>query len=147
MTTEDNEILPQHVALNRARWDEYAAEYAAPGERSWALAPGEETWGIFGVPESELHLLPDDLEGLDAIELGCGTGYVSAWMTRRGARVVGIDNSGKQLETAASLQIAHKAAISIEIAGPARFSHGQRQRLIDIVLEDEGGDFVGHAGE
>ena len=79
MTTDDNEILPEHVALNRARWDECAAEYAAPGERSWALAPGEETWGIFGVPEADLHLLPDDLAGFDAIELGCGTGYISAW--------------------------------------------------------------------
>ena len=107
MTTDGNEDLPEHVALNRAKWDEWAAEYAAPGERAWALAPGEETWGIFDVPEAEIHLLPDDLEGLDAIELGCGTGYISAWMARRGARVVGIDNSPKQLETATRLQREH----------------------------------------
>jgi SAM-dependent methyltransferase len=41
------------------------------------------------------------------IELGCGTGYVSAWLARRGARPVGIDNSPKQLETAARLQREH----------------------------------------
>jgi SAM-dependent methyltransferase len=99
--------LPEHVALNRAKWDEYAPEYVAAGERAWKLAPGEETWGIFGVPEAELHLLPDDLAGKDAIELGCGTGYVSAWLTRRGARVVAIDNSPKQLETATRLQAEH----------------------------------------
>ena len=52
-------------------------------------------------------MLPDDLAGLDAIELGCGTAYVSAWMARRGARPVGIDNSAKQLETAARLQREH----------------------------------------
>ena len=86
MTIGGNEDLPEHVALNRAKWDEWAAEYAGPGERAWALAPGDETWGVFDVPEAEIHLLPDDLEGLDAIELGCGTGYVSAWMARRGAR-------------------------------------------------------------
>ena len=107
MTTGGNEDLPEHVALNRAKWDSYAAEYAAPGERSWALSTGEETWGIFGVPETDLHLLPDDLEGLDAIELGCGTGYISAWMARRGARVVGIDNSPRQLQTATRLQREH----------------------------------------
>jgi SAM-dependent methyltransferase len=103
----DTGELPEHVALNRAKWDEYAPDYVAAGERAWALAPGEETWGIFGVPEAELHLLPDDLGGKDAIELGCGTGYVSAWLARRGARVVGIDNSPRQLETATRLQREH----------------------------------------
>ena len=107
MTIDDIEELPEHVALNRAKWDAKAAEYAAPGERAWALATGEESWGIFGVPEAELHLLPDDLDGVDAIELGCGTGYISAWMARRGARVVGIDNSPKQLATATRLQREH----------------------------------------
>ena len=28
--------------------------------------------------------------GLDAVELGCGTGYVSSWLSRRGARPVGL---------------------------------------------------------
>ena len=107
MSDRTNDELPEHVALNRAKWDEYAPDYVAAGERAWALAPGEETWGIIGVPEAELHLLPDHLEGKDAIELGCGTGYVSAWLARRGARVVAIDNSPKQLETATRLQREH----------------------------------------
>jgi SAM-dependent methyltransferase len=38
------------------------------------------------------------------IELGCGTGYVSAWLARRGARPVGVDNSAEQLATARALQ-------------------------------------------
>jgi SAM-dependent methyltransferase len=101
------EPLPEHVAANRAFWDGYAPEWVEPGERAWSKQPGEETWGVFGFPETDLHLLPDDLAGLDAVELGCGTAYISAWMTRRGARVVGIDNSSKQLETAASLQRKH----------------------------------------
>lgn len=102
MTTEE---LPEHVARNRAHWDAAAASYVAPGERSWAQE--EPTWGIWGVPESQLHLLPDDLHGRDVIELGCGTAYVSAWLARRGARPVGIDNSPKQLETARRLQAEH----------------------------------------
>ena len=68
--------------------------------------PSEASWGIWNIPESELHLL-DGVEGLDAIELGCGTAYVSAWLVRRGARPVGIDNSPKQLETAERLQREH----------------------------------------
>jgi SAM-dependent methyltransferase len=101
------EALPEHVARNRAAWDTFAADYVASGERNWAERTGEETWGIFGIPEAELRLLPDDLAGHDAIELGCGTAYVSAWLARRGARVVGIDNSPRQLETAVRLQREH----------------------------------------
>jgi len=49
-------------------------------------------------------MLPDDLTGKDTIDLGCGTAYVSAWLARRGARPVGIDNSPKQIETARRCQ-------------------------------------------
>ena len=49
-------------------------------------------------------MFPDDLSGRDVIELGCGTGYVSAWLARRGARPVGIDNSPQQLENARGFQ-------------------------------------------
>ena len=94
--------LPEHVARNRALWDDWAAKYVASGERRWARA--EPVWGVWSVAESEIGMLPDDLAGKDAIELGCGTAYISAWMARRGARVVGIDNSEAQLATARRLQ-------------------------------------------
>ena len=96
----DQEKSPDHVARNRAVWDRWASEYAAPGRRNWQEEP---SWGIWGLPETELHILPD-VAGLDTIELGCGTGYVSAWLARRGARPVGIDNSEQQLRTARALQ-------------------------------------------
>jgi SAM-dependent methyltransferase len=96
------EELPGHVSRNRLYWDGLAKKYVAAGERAWASA--EPSWGIWHVPESELHLLSEPLEGKDAIELGCGTGYVSAWLARRGARPVGLDNSAVQLATARRLQ-------------------------------------------
>ena len=114
------EDLPEHVAANRAAWDSFAHEYVAAGEREWARAPGEETWGLFGVPESDLLMLPDDLAGKDAVELGCGTGYVSAWMTRRGARVKAIDNSPRQLETAARLQAEHGVTFPLHLGNAER---------------------------
>jgi SAM-dependent methyltransferase len=94
--------LPDHVARNRAAWDKWAGEYEEPGQRNWAS--DEPRWGIWGVPEAHVGLLPADLAGLDAIELGCGTGYVSAWLARRGALPVGIDNSEAQLESAKRFQ-------------------------------------------
>ncbi len=96
--------LPEHVRRNRAYWDVEAANYVAAGHRNWAKV--EPTWGVWGVPERELHVLPD-VDGLDVIELGCGTAYISSWLARRGARPVGIDNSEKQLETARALQAEH----------------------------------------
>lgn len=99
------EALPEHVAANREAWDRYAEDYVGPGERAWARE--EPSWGIWGVPESELRLLPDDLAGKDTIELGCGTAYVSAWLARRGARPVALDNSPRQLDTARRLQAEH----------------------------------------
>jgi SAM-dependent methyltransferase len=101
----DENALPEHVRRNRAHWDTIAAEYVGPGERAWARA--EPTWGLWRVPDAELHVLPEVLAGKDVIELGCGTAYISAWLARRGARVVGIDNSAVQLATARRLQREH----------------------------------------
>jgi SAM-dependent methyltransferase len=94
--------LPEYVRRNRAYWDGMADWWVELGRRNWQQS--EPTWGIWDIPESEVHLLPDDLAGKDVIELGCGTGYVSAWLARRGAKPVGIDNSPRQLETAKTLQ-------------------------------------------
>ena len=97
--------LPEHVQRNRIHWDGLAAEYADRGRRNWAS--NKPAWGIWGVPERDLRAVPD-VAGKDVIELGCGIAYWSAWLARRGARVVGIDNSAKQLETARALQREHR---------------------------------------
>ncbi len=92
-----------HVARNREHWNSMAADYVETGRRNWSSEPH---WGTFHIPESEAHILPD-VDGLDVIELGCGTAYVGAWLARRGARVVGIDGSEAQLATARTLQAEH----------------------------------------
>jgi len=95
-----------HVMKNRSAWDRWAPQWAEAGRRAWAQK--EPTWGIWGIPESDAHILPDSVKGFDIIELGCGTAYVSAWLARRGAHVTGIDNSAEQLKTARALQKQHK---------------------------------------
>lgn len=110
--------LPDYVQKNRNLWDADAENWVESGERNWA---GDPDWGFWGIPESELSLLPVDMTGMRAIELGCGTGYVSAWMARRGATVVGIDNSVRQLETAKRLAAEH--GIELELI------HGNAERV------------------
>jgi SAM-dependent methyltransferase len=97
--------LPDYAQRNRTAWDAWAHEYAASGERAWST--NEPRWGIWDVPEAQVGMLPEHIDGQDVIELGCGTAYVSAWLARRGARVVGIDNSQAQLATARRLQRQH----------------------------------------
>ena len=82
----------------------------ARGERNWTRAP---EWGVWDIPETSLRMLPDDMAGLDAIELGCGTAFVGGWMARRGARVVGIDNAEQQLATARRLAAEHGADLTL----------------------------------
>ena len=94
--------LPDHARRNRAYWNRIADEFVEPGRQNWKQA--EPSWGIWGVPQAQVPFLPEKVTGLDVIELGCGTGYVSAWLARRGAKPVGIDNSESQLATARKYQ-------------------------------------------
>jgi SAM-dependent methyltransferase len=91
-----------HVETNRAHWDILAEDYSRQAGILWART--EPTWGIFSVPQSQVPMLPADLAGADVLELGCGTGYVSAWAVRAGAAPVGLDNSARQLATARRMQ-------------------------------------------
>jgi len=86
---------------NVAVWTKANAEYT---DESAAAAWGKDeiTWGMFNVPESALAVL-GDVTGLDIVDLGCGTGYFSAWLAKLGARVVGVDPTPAQLETARRL--------------------------------------------
>ena len=97
---ESDHAESDHVGQNRSCWNELAAGYAEAGRRSWASATP--TWGVYGIEERRVL---DEVAGLDVVELGCGTAYVSAWLVRRGARsVVGLDPSPAQLATARQLQ-------------------------------------------
>ena len=103
--------LPEHAVENRRYWNADASNWVASGERNWGQA--EPTWGIWGVPEADLGMF-DGLEpGMRTIELGCGTGYVSGWMARRGAICTGIDVAEAQLATARRLAAEHGAALTL----------------------------------
>jgi SAM-dependent methyltransferase len=99
------DIMPDagaDIARNRALWTVVNAQFTdEDAYRAWAAK--EPTWGLFRVPERDLGVL-GDVAGLDVLELGCGTAYLSGWMARRGARPVGVDLTPEQLATAARCQ-------------------------------------------
>jgi len=89
------------AARNRKLWTIANEEYTA-GQAVEAWARTEVLWGLWEIPDSELCVL-GDLAGLDIVELGCGTAYMSAVFAKLGARPVGVDITPAQLETARRL--------------------------------------------
>ncbi len=89
--------IPEYALSMRDVWQTWAADCVEAAREAWA---GEPSWGIWGIPEPELELLPERLTGLRCLELGCGAGYVCAWLARRGGVVVGLDPTPEQLATA-----------------------------------------------
>ena len=94
-----------HLTINRDIWNADASNWVELAEHRWSL--DSPVWGNWGNAEKDLSLLNAEMTGVEAIELGCGTGSVSAWMARRGARVTGIDISKAQLDTARRLAAEH----------------------------------------
>src|SRR5712691_4210897 len=92
-----------YVDINRGHWTEANARYT-DARASAAWRQSEIGWGVWQVPETHLHALPPGVAGLDVVELGCGTAYISAWLARRGARPVGVDPTPAQLATARRCQ-------------------------------------------
>jgi SAM-dependent methyltransferase len=103
---------PDYIAVNRSLWTANNAAYTdGAAARGWTQA--EISWGVWNHPESEARMLPE-LAGKDVIELGCGTAYFSAWMRRHGARrVVGVDVTPAQLETARRLDAEHGLGLEL----------------------------------
>lgn len=91
----------EHVEENRELWDAMASDWFERGREAWAREDAH--WGIHQIPESEAQLLTS-FSGGKVIELGCGTGYVSAWLSRLGGEPTGVDNSLGQLSSARQLQ-------------------------------------------
>jgi SAM-dependent methyltransferase len=96
------EVWSSDKALNQALWAVVNERFTdAAAEAEW-LRP-DPVWGLFATPERELGVL-GPVDGLDVVELACGTAFFSAWLARAGARTVAVDISHEQLVTARRMQ-------------------------------------------
>lgn len=123
---------PDYLDRNREVWDGLAADYIEPGRANWS---GEPEWGIWGVPETDIGLLPD-VDGAAVLEAGCGTAYVSSWLARRGAHPVGLDNSWGQLASARSFQ--EEFDLRFPLVHAAAESLPFRDGSFDLVISEYG---------
>jgi SAM-dependent methyltransferase len=101
-----------YITVNRESWTRNNTRYTdGSAESAWAQT--EIRWGVWGYPESEARMLPE-VAGLDVIDLGCGTAFRSAQLRRSGARrVVGVDITRAQLDTARRLD--RKFGLGLEL--------------------------------
>jgi SAM-dependent methyltransferase len=86
--------------------------------------------------------LPDDLEGLSILDLGCGAGrdvYIASQLVGPKGRVVGVDMTKEQLDVA----IKHKEWQAAKIGyGNVDFKLGFIERLNELGLEDASFDVI-----
>ena len=136
--------MSSELDKNVELWTKTNAEFTdADARRAWATE--EFSWGIWGVPETEIQVF-GDVSGLDAVELGCGTAYCSARLARAGARVVGVDPTPAQLETARRMQTEFELEFPLvadEDAAIARAYEAKRMltsldKRITYVIDPEG---------
>jgi ubiquinone/menaquinone biosynthesis C-methylase UbiE len=127
--------LPDYVRANRDHWTKNNAAYTdGRAEHSWNEQ--EISWGVWNTPESETRVL-GDVRGKDVVELGCGTAYVSAWLKRDGARrVVGVDITPAQLETARRLN--KKYAMGLELVEANAEATGLPGAEFDLAISEYG---------
>ena len=127
--------LPDYVKANRDHWTKNNAAYT-DGHAEDAWNEREISWGVWSTPESQVHVLPD-VRDKDVVELGCGTAYVSAWLKRGGARrVVGVDITPAQLETARRLNT--KYGLGLELVEANAEATGLPGASFDLAISEYG---------
>lgn len=121
------------IAKNRAAWDEISDEYQA--EHGEQLGDEEIVWGGWSIPERELGILGDVAEK-DVLELGCGAAQFSIKLAQKGARCVGVDVSGRQLEHARRLM--REAGVEFPLIAASGTNTSLPDASFDIVFCDHG---------
>ena len=136
MTTEspDPTGLTGHVARNREMWEGYSDEYQERHGRQLADSGGA-AWGTYQYPEAELQIL-GDVAGRDVLEFGCGAAQWSIALAKRGARMVGLDFSSRQLEHARRLMA--EAGVDFPLVEASAEAVPLPDASFDIVFCDHG---------
>ncbi len=91
----------EHADYNEQMWDAQSDSYQERHGPQLDKSGGA-AWGLWQRTETDLQVL-GDVAGKDVLEFGCGAAPWSIALHARGARVVGLDVSGRQLEHAREL--------------------------------------------
>jgi SAM-dependent methyltransferase len=118
---------------NREFWDGDADAYQAAHDAQ--LSGPEPGWGTYQIPEAKLRVL-DDVRDRDVLEYGCGGAQWSIHLARRGARVVGLDQSRGQLRHALRARVG--AGVDVQVVCASAVAVPLRGASFDVVFCDHG---------
>ena len=131
--TMSSSDLTGQARTNREFWNRQADEYQA--EHGEHIGRPEPRWGLWQIPESELRIL-GDVAGKDVLELGCGAAQWSILLAQQGARMVGLDNSERQLEHARTAMA--EAGVDFPLVHASAESVPLPDASFDVVFADHG---------
>lgn len=112
-------------AASRESWDASAGWWAA---RTTAKGDVNREWVI----DPALFQILGDVRGKEILDAGCGSGYLAHLLATKGAKVVGVDHSGKLLEVARSEETRDPRGVAFFKADLARL----------VPFEDESFDTI-----
>lgn len=118
---------------NREFWDRQSDEYQE--RHGEFIGRPEPRWGTWQTSEAELQVL-GDVSGKDVLELGCGAAQWGILLAQQGARMVGLDNSARQLEHARSALAA--AGVDFPLVHSAAEEMPFPDESFDVVFCDHG---------
>ena len=99
-----------------SRHADYWNRIAEPYQAATRISIHDYHYGPLLPGDTELRLLPDRLEGLRALELGCGAGQNSIYLAGRGADCVALDIAEAQLRHGRALAAEAGVAVEYRIA-------------------------------
>lgn len=126
--------LTPHADRNRSAWNASSDAYQVRNGPHLASSGGM-AWGVWQIPESELHVL-GDVRGVDILELGCGAAQWSIALTAAGGRPVALDLSARQLEHARKLMT--EAGVQFPLVQASAEAVPLPDASFDIVFCDHG---------
>lgn len=123
MSMPSDNIVKQNVA---AHWGKRAAHFDQDFGHSIATAAERAAW------DRVFALALGGRSGLAALDVGCGTGFLSLELAARGHRVTGIDFAPEMLALAKEKAAGAKAGVSFELADAEKL--GFAPASFDLVI-------------
>ncbi len=98
---------------NKSYWNELSDLY----QKETRISVSDFHYGPLLPGDSELKLLPENMDGLRALEIGCGAGQNSIFLASKGANCVALDISENQIKHGRALAKKSEVVVDFKVAG------------------------------